>query len=358
MQINNYDSLLNLLIEQKFESDLPAVIARLKKDDIKIPGLNRAIQLAILLEQDTIVRRNGLPWETFYKDVQRKKRDPLQPMLYLQEPEGGFNALERFEVRQLDEKYNLKIPLPIAGEFEGLTDLEARVALAEQQAIGAKLVGETFRPDLHEWLKDAAQKTGIDTPRLVITESDLPCAAALSLPRIPATVLISANMVEILSTDQLKAVIGHELDHVKKRKSKDEARHQYVNTDNRVEQMFTSLSFGPNTDYYGKEYEADEHGARLTSCKIMKEALVVCDKRAEELADFSMRLREVFKSARMKPKQIPSWILSLMDFDDRSKPVDISLQETYRGNGEDDDHPPTSWRLKNLNEKCDGNERK
>ncbi len=351
------DSLLKLFLDRKLEEDFPAVIARLKKEDVKIPGLSRTIRAATLVEQDAIVRRNSLSWETFYKDIVRKKRDPSQPALYVQEPEGGFNALERYEIRQLDEKYNRKIPLPIAWNFEGLTDLEARLVFIEHQAIGAKLVGEAYRPDLHEWLKEAAQKTGIDTPRLVVSESDLPCAAALSLPRIPATVLVSANMVEILSTDQLKAVIGHELDHIKKRKNKDEERHNYVSSDNRVDQMFTSMTFGSPTDYYGKEYEADEHGARLTTCKVMKEALVICDKRAEELADFSMRLREIFKSARVKPKQIPTWMMSLMDFDDRAKPMDIGLRDSYRGNGEGDDHPPTSWRLQNLNDKCGGNER-
>jgi Zn-dependent protease with chaperone function len=351
------NSLLNLFLERKLEGEFPAIIERLVEKDIVIPNLDRAIYAATLLEQDSIVRRNALPWETFYKDLQRKKRPPMLSSLYIQEPEGGFNELERHEIRQLNEKYSRRIPVPIIADFEGITDLESRVAFDEQMAIGARLVDENFYPDLNEWIVEAAQKTGIPKPRLVITQSDLPCAAALSLPRIPATVLVSDNMLKILSKDQLKAVIGHELDHAKKRKSKDEARHQYVSSDNRVEQMFTSISFGPTTDHYGKEYDADEHGARLTSCDTMKEALVICDRRAEELAKFSVQLRELFKAARVKPKRTPSWILSLMDLDDHAKPMDISQRDTHRGNGEDDDHPPTSWRLQNLNDKFGDNGR-
>lgn len=351
------NSLLRLFIDRMIGAEFPAVIERLSDKDIIIPDLNRAIFASTLTEQDAIVRRNSLPWETFYVDLKRKKRSPLQCLLYVQEPDGGFNELERHEVRQLNEKYNRRIPLPILANFEGVTDLEARVALDEQMAIGARLVDENFHPELNEWVAEAAQKTGIPKPRLVITQSDLPCAAALSLPRIPATVLVSDNMVKILSKDQLKAVIGHELDHVKKRKTKDEARHQFINLGSRVEHMFTSMSFGPTTDHYGKEYDADEHGARLTSCETMKEALVICDKRAEELAKFSVELRELFKAARVKPKRTPSWILSLMDLDEHTKPMDISQRDTHRGNGEDDDHPPTSWRLQNLNEKFDGNGR-
>lgn len=87
-----------------------------------------------------------------------------------------------------------------------------KLALA---ASGAKPVSRTQQPELYKMVEDIAKKMRIPMPKLYITPARQANAFATGRDPSHASVAVTQGIMEILSKEELKAVLAHELGHVK-----------------------------------------------------------------------------------------------------------------------------------------------
>lgn len=104
--------------------------------------------------------------------------------------------------------------------------LFAFVLVGIQFLIGPKIVELTMRiryvsehdaPDLHRMVSELALKAGIPKPRIGIAEVQIPNAFAFGTSKRKARVCVTRRLLEMLSRDELEAVLAHELSHIKHR---------------------------------------------------------------------------------------------------------------------------------------------
>ncbi|MBE0516487.1 MAG: M48 family metalloprotease [Methanophagales archaeon] len=102
----------------------------------------------------------------------------------------------------------------------------AFVVVAVQFFIGPKIVERTMRiryvsegeqPELHRMVSELAMKAGIPKPRVGISEISIPNAFAFGTSKRTARVCVTRRLMEMLRRDELEAVLGHELSHIKHR---------------------------------------------------------------------------------------------------------------------------------------------
>lgn len=95
-----------------------------------------------------------------------------------------------------------------------------------QYMIGPKIVEWTMRvryikkeeyPRLYQMVEGLAQKAGIPMPRVAISQIALPNAFAFGRSIGDGRVCVTEGILKILNEDELKAVLGHELSHLKNR---------------------------------------------------------------------------------------------------------------------------------------------
>jgi heat shock protein HtpX len=72
-------------------------------------------------------------------------------------------------------------------------------------------------PSLFRLVGDLAQRDGLPMPRLYLIPSDQPNAFATGRDPNHAAVAVTQGMIHMLSEDEIRGVIGHELSHVKHR---------------------------------------------------------------------------------------------------------------------------------------------
>lgn len=84
-------------------------------------------------------------------------------------------------------------------------------------ASGAKPVAKNQSPELYKIVSELAQKINIPMPKLYITPA--PQANAFATGRSPshASVAVTKGLMNVLSIEEVKAVLAHELAHVKNR---------------------------------------------------------------------------------------------------------------------------------------------
>lgn len=104
--------------------------------------------------------------------------------------------------------------------------LLAFVIVSVQFFIGPKIVERTMRvryvtereqPELHRIVTELAMKAGIPKPRIGISEIPIPNAFAFGTSKKTARVCVTRQLMGMLSRDELEAVLGHELSHIKHR---------------------------------------------------------------------------------------------------------------------------------------------
>ncbi|MEA2075812.1 MAG: zinc metalloprotease HtpX, partial [Euryarchaeota archaeon] len=104
--------------------------------------------------------------------------------------------------------------------------LLAFVMVSVQFFIGPKIVERTMRvryvtereqPELHRIVTELAMKAGIPKPRVGISEIPIPNAFAFGTSQKTARVCVTRSLMQMLSKDELEAVLGHELSHIKHR---------------------------------------------------------------------------------------------------------------------------------------------
>jgi heat shock protein HtpX len=95
-----------------------------------------------------------------------------------------------------------------------------------QYMVGPKLVEWSMRvryikkeeqPRLYQIVEDLARKAKISTPRIGIAQINLPNAFAFGRGINDGRVCVTEGILKLLNDDELKAVLGHELSHLKNR---------------------------------------------------------------------------------------------------------------------------------------------
>ena len=72
-------------------------------------------------------------------------------------------------------------------------------------------------PWLHQYVEDLSLRSGIDPPKLMIAEIPIPNAFAYGSPIAGRRVAVTRGLIEALPRDEVKAVVGHEIGHLKHR---------------------------------------------------------------------------------------------------------------------------------------------
>lgn len=80
---------------------------------------------------------------------------------------------------------------------------------------GAREVTPEQAPQLHAIVDELAYRAGLPKPRVAIVDSASPNAFATGRDEHHAVVAVTTGILQILSRDELMAVLGHELGHVK-----------------------------------------------------------------------------------------------------------------------------------------------
>jgi heat shock protein HtpX len=76
---------------------------------------------------------------------------------------------------------------------------------------------ETENPKLHQTVSTLSQKSGISKPKLMLSSIKLPNAFAYGSPITGNRVAVTEGLLTSLNEDEVEAVIGHELGHLKHR---------------------------------------------------------------------------------------------------------------------------------------------
>lgn len=80
-----------------------------------------------------------------------------------------------------------------------------------------KWVNPSEEPELHQMIEELAQKADIPKPKVGISQVAVPNAFAFGRSIKDGRVCVTSGMRQLLNKDELKAVLGHELSHLKHR---------------------------------------------------------------------------------------------------------------------------------------------
>ena len=112
-----------------------------------------------------------------------------------------------------------------AGNF-GMYIILAFVFLGIQYLVSPYIVARTMRvrwvsekeaPELHRTVAGLAREARIPRPKVGISEVSIPNAFAFGRTRKDGRVCVTRGILNLLNKDELKAVLGHELSHIKNR---------------------------------------------------------------------------------------------------------------------------------------------
>lgn len=84
-------------------------------------------------------------------------------------------------------------------------------------SMGVKYVDKNQYPELHRIVEDLARKANIPKPRIGISATNLPNAFAFGRSLADGRVCVTQGILNLINEDELKAVLGHELSHLKNR---------------------------------------------------------------------------------------------------------------------------------------------
>lgn len=82
-------------------------------------------------------------------------------------------------------------------------------------SMGVKYVSEAEAPELHSMVGELAQKAGIRKPRIGIARMNIPNAFAFGRWGSDGRVCVTQPIMKLLNRGELKAVLGHEISHLK-----------------------------------------------------------------------------------------------------------------------------------------------
>src|SRR3972149_6706847 len=102
----------------------------------------------------------------------------------------------------------------------------AVVVLGFQYLIGPSLVGWTMKvkwvsekeaPELHRMVAELAEKASLPKPKVGISQLNIPNAFAFGRTQRDGRICVTQGILNLLSRDELRAVLGHEMSHIKHR---------------------------------------------------------------------------------------------------------------------------------------------
>ncbi len=102
----------------------------------------------------------------------------------------------------------------------------AFLVMGLQYLLGPTLVGWTMRvkyvseqqePDLHRMVAELAQQANLPKPKVGISEMSMPNAFAFGRSQKDGRICVTRGILNILNRDELRAVLGHEMSHIKHR---------------------------------------------------------------------------------------------------------------------------------------------
>lgn len=80
-----------------------------------------------------------------------------------------------------------------------------------------KWVSESQSPALHRMIADLAQRANLPKPRVGISELSIPNAFAFGRTQRDGRICVTRGILNLLNEEELKAVLGHEMSHIKHR---------------------------------------------------------------------------------------------------------------------------------------------
>jgi len=78
-----------------------------------------------------------------------------------------------------------------------------------------KYLKEDENPRLHEMVRSLAQTAGVPTPRIGVAAISIPNAFAFGRTIKDSRICVTEGIMSLLNEDELKAVLGHEMSHIK-----------------------------------------------------------------------------------------------------------------------------------------------
>ncbi len=279
------DSFLHLLLKLGIADTHPDLAERLATEDIIIPNMPCAILVAEALH-DTYESAKSKPLTGFPSDGTTAPVDePPEPKWPpVPRPSIFRNPIGYFRARHKDRLLQLYQPLPpgIEQNFQGLTDPEKAVAW-DTFAVAASIAGPGNHEELDRWLADVSRREHIVKPRLIITDCDFPKAAAQIVPGEIPSLFVSTNLIEILPERQLRALMAHELGHIKERKT------LYYHD---IQTLLDCIR--RKSPYWQEEFRADAFAARVTgSPEDVADALITTAERNRQIKRFARQVTAV-----------------------------------------------------------------
>ncbi len=84
-------------------------------------------------------------------------------------------------------------------------------------SMGVRYVSEAEEPELHRMVAELAQKAAIPKPRIGVSQLPIPNAFAFGRWASDGRVCVTEQITRLLSKEELRAVLGHEISHLKHR---------------------------------------------------------------------------------------------------------------------------------------------
>jgi len=82
---------------------------------------------------------------------------------------------------------------------------------------GARVVDESEAPELYEIVRRLCQKANLPMPKIAIVDTPVPNAFATGRNPKNAVVAVTTGLLETLNWEEIEAVLGHEISHIKHR---------------------------------------------------------------------------------------------------------------------------------------------
>ncbi|NOZ59310.1 MAG: M48 family metalloprotease [Euryarchaeota archaeon] len=86
-----------------------------------------------------------------------------------------------------------------------------------EMSMGVRYVSESEAPELHRMVEELARRAGIPKPKVGISRLPIPNAFAFGRWRSDGRVCVTEQLLNVLTEEELRAVLGHEISHLKNR---------------------------------------------------------------------------------------------------------------------------------------------